>query len=192
MSLSQGLIDNRVLRLLDLGGNQIGSKGTILLCEAIKGNSCLNSLFLDDNKIGSEGAYALSDLLMESGTPAKGATQKEGACNLLELHFGWNMVTNTGLNSLFTSLAMANPPLKFLDITYNTIDIAIMHSLRLMLERNTNLKYLCINDLHRFNETAQKSLARSFAENWALKMVDFKMVTREFFDLICTTVNESR
>ena len=38
MALAQGLIDNTTVKLLDLTGNQLGSKGVMLLCEALKGN----------------------------------------------------------------------------------------------------------------------------------------------------------
>ena len=41
MALAQGLIDNESVRLLDLTSNQLGSKGVILLCEAIKGNQIM-------------------------------------------------------------------------------------------------------------------------------------------------------
>ena len=121
----------------------------MLICEALKGNKCMLSLFLNGNKIGTEGAYAISDLLIDSKN------------NLLELHMAWNLICNTGLNSLFTALAMTNQKLKFLDISYNFIDINVMHNLRLMIERNCTLKYLSINDLHRFNLRAVNSLVSS-------------------------------
>ena len=73
----------------------------------------------------------------------------------------WNLICNTGLNSLFTALAMSNRTLKFLDVSYNFIDINVMHNLRLMIERTSSLKYLCINDLHRFNDRAVSALISS-------------------------------
>ena len=180
MALAQGLIDNTSLKLLDLTNNQIGSKGTMLLCEALKGNKCMLSLFLNGNKIGTEGAYAISDLLIDSKN------------NLLELHMAWNLICNTGLNSLFTALAMTNQKLKFLDISYNFIDINIMHNLRLMIERNCTLKYLSINDLHRFNLRAVNSLVSSLQVNQSLRMVDVKLTTREFYEHLVTEVNSVR
>ena len=38
MALAQGLIDNTTIKVLDLSCNQLGSKGVMLLCEALKGN----------------------------------------------------------------------------------------------------------------------------------------------------------
>lgn len=180
MALAQGLIDNTSLKLLDLSNNQIGSKGTMLICEALKGNKHLLSLFLNSNKIGTEGAYAISDLLIDTKN------------NLLELHMGWNLVCNTGLNSLFTALAMTNQKLKFLDISYNFIDISVMHSLRLMIERNCSLKYFVINDLHRFNPRAVESLISSLQLNQSLRMVDVKLTTLEFYDKLVNEVNSAR
>jgi hypothetical protein len=59
------LIENTSLKLLDLSSNRLGSKGTMLLCEALKGNKSLNSIFLNTNGISSEGGYAISDLLLD-------------------------------------------------------------------------------------------------------------------------------
>ena len=71
------------------------------------------------------------------------------------------------------------------------MDISVLHSLRRMLEKNRALKYLSINDLHRFNERAVESLAPSFAANQSLKMVDLKQVTREFYEYLNEAVNSA-
>ena len=131
--------------------------------------------------MSSDGAYAVADLLIDDKCAA-----------LMEVHLAWNLICNTGLNSLFTALAMSNSKLKFIDLAYNFMDISVLHSLRRMLERNTTLKYLSLNDLHRFNERAVESLAPSFASNQALKMVDLKQVTREFYEYMTETVNGGR
>lgn len=121
----------------------------MLLCEALKGNKSLNSLFLNTNGISSEGGYALSDLLLEKHS------------QLLELHLAWNLICNTGLNSVFTAMAMNNRRVKFLDVSYNFVDINVVHAFRLMLERNTSLKYLAISDLYKFNNRALESIIAS-------------------------------
>ena len=139
MALAQGLIDNTAVKLLDLSCNQLGSKGVMLLCEALKGNKNMQSLFLNQNNISSDGAYAVADLLME------------GRSNLIEVHLSCNLICNTGLNSIFTALAMSNTKLKFIDLAYNFMDISVLHTLRRFLERNSTLKYLSVNELHRFN-----------------------------------------
>ena len=125
----------------------------MLLCESLKGNKHMQSLFLNQNNISSEGAYAVADLLME------------GKSCLIEVHLSQNLICNTGLNSLFTALTMSNTKLKFIDLAYNFMDISVLHSLRRFLERNNTLKYLSINELHRFNQRAIESLAQSFAAN---------------------------
>ena len=132
---------------------------------------------MNQNNISSDGAYAVADLLMDE------------KCCLMEVHLAWNLICNTGLNSLFTALAMSNTKLKFIDLAYNFMDISVLHSLRRMLEKNRTLKYLSINDLHRFNERAIESLAPSFAANQSLKMVDLKQVTREFYEYLAEAVN---
>ena len=116
----------------------------------------------------------------------------EGKSCLIEVHLSQNLICNTGLNSLFTALAMSNTKLKFIDLAYNFMDISVLHSLRRFLERNNTLKYLSINELHRFNQRAIESLAQSFAANQALKMVDLKQVTREFYEFVSESVNEVR
>ena len=180
LALAQGLIDNTSLRMLDLTNNQIGSKGTMLICEALKENKHMLSLFLNGNKIGTEGAYAMSDLLIDKQN------------NLQELHMAWNLICSTGLNSLFTALAMSNRTLKFLDISYNFVDISVMHSLRLMIERTDSLKYLCVNDLHRFNDRAASALISSLQANQSLRMLDVKLTTRDFYERLLSEVNSVR
>lgn len=180
MALAQGLIDNTTVRMLDLSSNQLGSKGVMLLCESLKGNKHLQSLFLNSNNVSSDGAFAVADLLIDEKS------------SLLEVHLGWNLICNTGLNALFTALAMSNTKLKFIDVAYNFMDITVMHSLRLMLERNSTLKYLSVNELHRFNARAVESLVPSFQSNQALKMVDLKQVTQEFFEYLAGAVNSCR
>ena len=125
----------------------------MLLCEALKGNATLNSLFIDTNGISSEGAYALSDLLLDKEV------------GLLELHLSWNLICGTGLNSLFTALSITNRRLKFLDVSYNFVDISVIHSLRCMIERNPVLKYLAISDLYKFNDRAVDAIIKSLQQN---------------------------
>jgi len=121
----------------------------MLICEALKGNKTLQSLFVDANGICTEGAHALSDLLLDKRS------------GLLELHVAWNLISIPGLNSLFIALALTNRKLKFLDVSYNFIEIAVIHSLRQMIEKNKVLKYLSISDLYKFNERATGALIQS-------------------------------
>lgn len=180
MAIAQGLIDNKTLKLLDLSSNRLGSKGVMLLCEALRDNQTIQSLFLNTNGISSEGAYALSDLLLDKN------------CHLQELHLAWNLVCGTGLNSIFTGLAITNRKLKYLDVSYNFVDITVIHALRCMLERNPCLKYLAVSDLYKFNSRAVEALIKSLQMNTALKMMDLKAVTQEFYSFLVESVNNSK
>ena len=162
MSLAQGLVDNNSLKLLDLNYNRLGSKGTILLCEAFKSNKVLQSLFLDANGIENDGAYALSDLLLEKQT------------GLLELHMAWNMVSHNGLAAIFNALSITNRVLKFIDFSYNFIEVSLVHAFRQMIERNDVIKYLCVSDLHKFTASAVESITNSLCHNSTLRMIDFR------------------
>jgi hypothetical protein len=66
LTLSQGLVLNCLsgsLKTLNLNHNNLGSKGTQLLCEALKGHSTLEALLLNDNGIDTDGAFYLNQLL---------------------------------------------------------------------------------------------------------------------------------
>ena len=43
---------------------------------------------------------------------------------------------NTGVNSIFTALAMVKTKVKFIDLKYNIIAITVMKNLRCLLDRN--------------------------------------------------------
>ena len=81
-------------------------------------------------------------------------------------------------------MAMNNRRVKFLDVSYNFVDINVVHAFRLMLERNTSLKYLTISDLYKFNDRAVDSIIASLQQNTILKMLDLKSVTQYFFEKI--------
>jgi hypothetical protein len=70
---------------------------------------------------------------------------------LKELHIAHNKIASSGLSLIFETLSKTNRSLKFLDLSYNVIDIGILRTLRLMLEKNITLNYLTISDLHKFN-----------------------------------------
>lgn len=109
-----------------------------------------------------------------------------------ELHLAWNLVCGTGLNSIFTGLAITNRRLKFLDVSFNFVDITVIHSLRCMLERNLCLKYLAISDLYKFNDRAVDALCKSLQMNTAIKMIDLKAVTEDFYWRVVDSVNSNK
>jgi hypothetical protein len=191
LPLAQGLILNCLkgsLKVLNLNNNRIGSKGVQLICEALKDHSKLESLFLDDNGIDSDGAHSLCKLLSVTGDQALDLTS-----NLKELHVAHNkMASAGGLSLILETLSKANKSLKFLDISFNLIDIGVLRPLRLMLERNTTLQYLTVSDLHKFNSRAVESLCESLATSTGVKLVDFKRTTKSFFKTVERGVNALR
>ena len=107
---------------------------------------------------------------------------------------GKNLICNTGLNSLFTALALSNTKLKFIDLGYNLIDECVSRALHLLLTKNQTLKYLVLSDLHTTCKTTNEvmSLGRSFSANKALRMVDLKVVSQEFYEYLDSNVNHNR
>jgi hypothetical protein len=85
---------------------------------------------------------------------------------------------------MLDALTKHNRKLKFLDISYNLIDIGILRSLRQLFERNVTLHYLSISGLHRFNQRATLSLSESLGLSFGLKLLDLKKTTRAFAQLL--------
>jgi len=76
-----------------------------------------------------------------------------------------------------------------LDVSYNFVDISVIHSLRCMIERNPVLKYLVISDIYKFNDRAIDAIIKSLQQNQGLKMVDVKSVTEDFYIKLVDSVN---
>ena len=75
---------------------------------------------MNDNQIDTDGAYTISKLL----------TSTNNSTNLKELHIAHNKIASSGLSVILEALAKHNKLLKFLDISYNIIDISLLRSLR--------------------------------------------------------------
>ncbi len=69
--LGSGLLLNKSLKVLNLSGNRIGTKGLQLIIESLKDNNKLQSLFLNENLIDNDGAYLISVLLSLQRTQLK-------------------------------------------------------------------------------------------------------------------------
>ena len=63
MQLAESLKGNKSLKVLDIGGNNIGPEGIKVLLEALRGNDTLRNLELGYNPIGEEGAKHLADVI---------------------------------------------------------------------------------------------------------------------------------
>lgn len=62
MQLAAPLKDATTLRVLDIGGNNIGPDGIAVLVQALKGHEALRSLELGYNPIGPEGVKSLVEV----------------------------------------------------------------------------------------------------------------------------------
>ena len=60
---------------------------------------------------------------------------------------------------MFDILALQNKKLKYLDISFNVMEIGIVHSFRHMLEKNGTLTYLVISGFYKFNTHALETIA---------------------------------
>lgn len=63
LQLAESLKGNSSLKLLDIGGNNIGPEGIKVLLESLRGNETLKNLELGYNPIGEEGAKHLADVI---------------------------------------------------------------------------------------------------------------------------------
>ena len=63
LQLAESLKGNTSLKLLDIGGNNIGPEGIKVLLESLRGNQTLRNLELGYNPIGEEGAKHLADVI---------------------------------------------------------------------------------------------------------------------------------
>ena len=61
LQLAAALKGNRSIKLLDIGGNNIGPEGILAIGSALKGNETLKTLELGYNPLGPEGAKHLAD-----------------------------------------------------------------------------------------------------------------------------------
>lgn len=63
LQLAEALKGNSSLKLLDIGGNNIGPEGIKVLLESLRGNLTLKTLEIGYNPIGEEGAKSLADVV---------------------------------------------------------------------------------------------------------------------------------
>lgn len=63
MQLAEALKGNTSLKVLDIGGNNIGPEGIKVLMESLRGNLTLKTLELGYNPIDEEGAKSLADVV---------------------------------------------------------------------------------------------------------------------------------
>ena len=61
--LAEALKGNSSLKVLDIGGNNIGPEGIKVLLESLRGNLTLKTLEIGYNPIGEEGAKYLADVV---------------------------------------------------------------------------------------------------------------------------------
>jgi hypothetical protein len=108
IALSQGLLDNNRLRLLDLTGSRMDDAAVRCLCNGLKtASSGVEFLSLDFNSFGDDGVVALANML-------------EVNRSLTELHLFGNRVTSVGAEHLSQALTV-NDRLQSLILSLNRI-----------------------------------------------------------------------
>jgi Ran GTPase-activating protein (RanGAP) involved in mRNA processing and transport len=108
IALSQGLVGNTMLRLLDMTGSRMDDSAVHCLCKGLgSATSGVEFLSLDFNSFGDEGAAALASML-------------EVNRSISELHLFGNRVTSVGAEHLAQALA-SNDRLQSLILSLNRI-----------------------------------------------------------------------
>ncbi|CAF1339420.1 unnamed protein product [Rotaria sordida] len=145
--LASSLINNSILKSLDLSYNHISDKGVYSLSKVLLPNQCssLKILFLNKNGISNDGIYYLCEMLRTNQT-------------LTELWLSDNEIGNEGVIQLTNILINYNRKLKVLTLSYNIFitDSSIDYLLQ-MLEYNKTLEKFSINNCN-LSETSKMKL----------------------------------
>jgi Ran GTPase-activating protein (RanGAP) involved in mRNA processing and transport len=120
---------NNKLRLLSIVKNEIGDKGTEILCECLKKNETLTSLELIRNNIGIPGAKSIAELIEVNKT-------------ILQLNISENKIACLGSKSISEALSFRNSFLKSLNVENNKIEYEGVQAMLNMLTINNTLSYL--------------------------------------------------
>jgi hypothetical protein len=107
-SINQSLSFNKLIKILDLGNNNLGPKGAQYAARMIKGYQFLDEISLMSNMIGDEGALAISQVLINS------------AENITKLNVADNNLSDIGL-AYINNLIGVNASLEDLDLSHNLI-----------------------------------------------------------------------
>ena len=89
---------------MNLSGNNIGSKGAILICEQVENCPWLRSLDLSRNYITKTAAEAIHGMLKVNDT-------------LLELYLHWNQLKTDGALMVLEAIAEHNNSLRVFDLS---------------------------------------------------------------------------
>jgi Ran GTPase-activating protein (RanGAP) involved in mRNA processing and transport len=107
-SINQSLSFNKLIKILDLGINNLGPKGAQYVARMIRGYRFLEEISLMSNMIGDEGALAISQVLINS------------AENITKLNVADNKLSDVGL-AYINSFIGINTSLEDLDLSHNSI-----------------------------------------------------------------------
>ena len=113
ITLSRGLMGNKILISLNLSSNNLGARCMEALTKAVS-NTNLQELYLASNKLGNDGCDYLADLISGSfDTP----------CPLKKLDISKNDIVGKGGQKLFNALRV-NSSVKEIALNYNTMQLA--------------------------------------------------------------------
>ncbi|XP_062848750.1 NLR family CARD domain-containing protein 3 [Trichomycterus rosablanca] len=183
--LSQALMVNRTLTVLDLHGNNIGIKGAKKLADALKMNQVIVSVNLQGNNIQDEGARALAEVLQSNRKLTTLNVQKnnigpEGVKRIAEslkknqilqdLNVSSNQLGDLGALALAQALAN-NHTLRTLSLQSNSVSDKGMTALTLALRNNKGLISLNLRE-NSVGVEGARAIARALQENNTLKELD--------------------
>ena len=133
VDLSQMLCVNKTLTHVELSSNSIGDDGVAALCNALKVNKSLRSICLSANRMTAIGAEHLAEMLKVNRT-------------LTDLDLSSNNIGDEGVSMIVGVIEKKNRTLEALRIGRTMITIDCMNDIGDMVERNTRLKCLHLND----------------------------------------------
>jgi hypothetical protein len=160
--IQQALIEKECTRL-DLGYNNITSRGASILADALKHNTTLEELDFHNNRVLDIGVHSLAEVLSSNtsivkalGLGSNGITDK-GAEHLAEmlktnrtitwLALAGNQIGDRGVQLLADTLAHQNTSLLVLSLHVNkSISDASVNAITNMLQHNKSLKKLWMQD----------------------------------------------
>ncbi|KAK2538494.1 Lrrc34, partial [Columba guinea] len=145
--MAKFLENNSTLRYLNLMLNDIGTRGAVLIAEALRDTECLIALATALNLNQSVKAINLNRPLLHSQreeTTVHVALTLKINSSLLELHLGKHEMKNFGVQQLCEALYM-NSTLRYLDLSCNKITCDGIKFLAKLLEWNETLQILDLN-----------------------------------------------
>jgi NLR family CARD domain-containing protein 3 len=156
-SITDSLMINHTLKILDLSANFINDHGALQISKVLKSNFALQKLNLASNNIGDIGAQYLSGALILNN-------------HLIDLNLSFNRIGDIGLSFLCKSLEQ-NKFFERLKLCSNSISEKGLEFICALLKSNPGLIYIDISKNLIF-ETGAESLIKALPENFTIQSLE--------------------